>query len=504
MTALYISLVVAVLYFSNSVLTQTTTTQLQNGQIITHSIAPGAYNYYYFSISATNQLFGKRAIPSIYLSSTTCSQPQPPAGVHDVVPSPDIFISTSKNNPLPGPDNGIAVDDALHGLCTWKSDGTASEIWIAVGASSLPNTWTGNWTYEIGVSTVEDLHPVFTRGTNDTTYLTMDDTDRTNALFTSSPFSGTAPNATLLLTPVLPNELSYSLCAVKLNKLPSYSVNTTITTRGYPNLPKYQFMVSNLTQDTLYSAYMVESKGAVSSMTTPVVLSTKIDANCRIIYDLPFCDQVAYSVPTNPGTFATANMWDIANQYDAQAKEKFGPFDTALSQFNCETTQYSLVRNCTDCYRDYKTWLCSVSIPRCTDSSASADLSQGTDDVPTAPALRDISANASRNPWVDETMKPGEWTELLPCIDLCYHVVQSCPPFLQFFCPTADLATVQYGYWQSGSAAVNGSVFHFDINNPTCNRMGVNPALLTLSGVNHLKVAGLALIGPLFIAWLLL
>lgn len=154
MTALYISVLVVALYYVNSVLTQTTTTQLQNGRIITNSIAPGAYNYYYFSLSATNQLFGKRAIPSIYLSSTTCSQPLPSATVHDVIPAPYIFISTSKNNPLPGPDNGIAVDEALHGLSTWKSDGTATEIWIAVGASTLPSTWTGNWTYEIGVSTV--------------------------------------------------------------------------------------------------------------------------------------------------------------------------------------------------------------------------------------------------------------------------------------------------------------------------------------------------------------
>ena len=499
MAALGITILVC---FLTSVIAQSTTTRLLNGQTVTSSIAPGAYNYYYFLSPATT--FGKRAISTLYLSSTTCSQPQPPPSFHDTIPSPDIFISTSKENTLPGPDNGIAVKDAIHGLTTWESDGTVSEIWIAVGATSLPTTWAGNWTYEIGVSisrkcikaktsfffldltgSLETLHPVYSRENNDSTYLMMDDTDRTHALFQSNPFSGSPPNVTLLMTPVLPTELSYSLCAAKLNTLPQYSVNTTMTTRGYVNQTKYQFMVSNLTQATTYQAYLVQN----NAITAPITLSTKMDANCRIIYDLPFCDQVAYSVPTNPTTFATDNMWDIAHLYDTQAQSKFDAFGTALSQFNCETTQYSLVRNCSDCYRDYKTWLCSVAIPRCTDSSISADLNQGTDKVPTAPAIRDISVNASRNAWVDEAIQPGEWTELLPCIDLCYHVVQSCPPFLQFFCPDGDLATVQYGYWQNGSATVNGSVYQFDINHPTCNRVGVDPALLTLSHASHLYVS---------------
>lgn len=153
MSTLYIITIVAILSFTSTVLAQTTTTQLQNGQIVTNSVSAGDYNYYYFSIPSTNQVFGKRAIPNIYLSSTTCTQPQPPATSQEVVPSPDIYISTSRDNTLPGPNKGIAVDDALHGLSTWKSDGTISEIWIAVGAATIPSTWTGNWTYEIGVST---------------------------------------------------------------------------------------------------------------------------------------------------------------------------------------------------------------------------------------------------------------------------------------------------------------------------------------------------------------
>ncbi|KAG2206952.1 hypothetical protein INT47_008421 [Mucor saturninus] len=490
MTLKCLYVLVAIIYYTSLVIAQSTTTLLKDNQILSNSVAAGSYNYYYFSIPATGHVFGKRAFSNIFLSSSTCSQPIPPSTFKDAIPSVDMYISLSKDNPLPGPDNGITVTDGLHGLSTWTSPDSISEIWVAVGATALPNTWTGNWTYEIGVSTSQIMHPVFINEKRNmsTPFLIMEDTDRTNALFTSNPFTGSPPNSTILITANMPKELQYSLCAAKLHDLPNYTVNTSITARGPWNLPRHQFMVSNLTQDTLYSAYLVQSVGTTLGLTTPVSLSTKIDANCRIIYDLPFCNQVAYSVPTNPDTFSTGNIWDIATQYDTQALEKFQPFGTALSQFNCDTTQYSLVRNCTDCYRDYKTWLCAVTIPRCTDSTTSGDLSQNTDDLPTSPALRDISVGASRNPWVDEIMKPGEWTELLPCIDLCYHVVQSCPPFLQFYCPGGDLATVQYGYWQNGSALANGTLYHFDVNNPTCNRMGVNTSLLTISGSSHLHV----------------
>jgi calcium channel MID1 len=339
------------------------------------------------------------------------------------------------------------------------------------------------------------MHPIYINSDydNSSPYLILEDTDRTNALFTSNPYTSNAqPNSTILMTASLPNELSFSLCAAKSYIVPNYTVNTTVTYRGSTNTTRQQFMVSNLTQNASYAAYMVQTTNNVQGLTTPIRLSTKINANCRIIYDLSFCNQVAYSVPTNPDTIATQSIWDIANQYDQQALATFEPFGTALSQYNCETTQYSLVRNCTDCYRDYKTWLCAVTIPRCTDSSASAGLSQGTDNVPAAPALRDISVNASRNPWVDSTMSPGEYTELLPCIDLCYHTVQSCPPFLQFYCPASDLATVQYGYWQNGDATINGTLYHFDINNPTCNRMAVDPSMLTLSaGSNSFSLSSI-------------
>ncbi|KAG0180586.1 stretch-activated cation channel mid1 [Apophysomyces sp. BC1034] len=230
-------------------------------------------------------------------------------------------------------------------------------------------------------------------------------------------------------------------------------------------------MVSNVNKDTTYIAYLLQQDGLRLGMGPPIPVRTKNSPNCQLIYNLGFCDQVAYNVPATG-----SDIWNVTASYDDQAKTLFEPFDRALSQFNCETTQYSLVRNCTDCYNDYKRWLCAVSIPRCTSPSPIDQVNHKP-----APATRRINGGESRNPWVDEKFEVSEWTEMLPCIDLCYRVVQSCPPFLQFFCPEGDLAWLQYGYWQTGTIETNKSMVDYDINYPTCNRVGLNTSLLVVT-----------------------
>lgn len=36
---------------------------------------------------------------------------------------------------------------------------------------------------------------------------------------------------------------------------------------------------------------------------------------------------------------------------------------------------------------------------------------------------------------IDTAIKPGPYKELLPCSDICYNLVRSCPAALQFACP---------------------------------------------------------------------
>lgn len=43
--------------------------------------------------------------------------------------------------------------------------------------------------------------------------------------------------------------------------------------------------------------------------------------------------------------------------------------------------------------------------------------------------------NSSRNPMIDIDIRPGPYKEMLPCEDICYDLVRSCPAALQFACP---------------------------------------------------------------------
>lgn len=46
-----------------------------------------------------------------------------------------------------------------------------------------------------------------------------------------------------------------------------------------------------------------------------------------------------------------------------------------------------------------------------------------------------FAANQSRNGQIDELVRPGPYKELLPCEDLCFDLVRSCPSALGFGCP---------------------------------------------------------------------
>lgn len=151
--------------------------------------------------------------------------------------------------------------------------------------------------------------------------------------------------------------------------------------------------------------------------------------------------------------------------YDDQAKKYFKGFTNSLDQVACDapsTAQYSLARNCTHCREDYKTWLCSVLVPRCEDWTATDDwlqprnvqatLSDGT--IPFATNMsaefntstRDRFAyRQSRNPMIDTDIQPGPYKEMLPCEDLCFDLVRSCPAQLGFACPNMPARALSYG-----------------------------------------------------------
>jgi len=187
------------------------------------------------------------------------------------------------------------------------------------------------------------------------------------------------------------------------------------------------------------------------------------DDSCQVIFDLPFCSDVAYAVPSN-SSLKTDNA-KIIKLYDDLAAEYYRNFTNSLAQIACDTTgtaRYSLARDCNDCKNDYKTWLCSVIMPRCEDFSADGPgLQARALGLPFPNGSFAFEANQtqsfnetvrdrwgyskSRNPIIDTEIKPGPYKELLPCEDLCFDIVRSCPAMLGFSCPNDPARSLTYG-----------------------------------------------------------
>jgi calcium channel MID1 len=93
--------------------------------------------------------------------------------------------------------------------------------------------------------------------------------------------------------------------------------------------------------------------------------------------------------------------------------------------------------------------------------------------------------NSSRNPAIDEVVRPGPYKEILPCLDMCYNLVQSCPAAMGFECPgpgNGGFAS-SYGMRPDGSSSEEGQI--------TCNYPG---AAYHLSGAGVVRVGWLGVL----------
>lgn len=156
-------------------------------------------------------------------------------------------------------------------------------------------------------------------------------------------------------------------------------------------------------------------------------------------------------MPSNNQTFPNSTI--LGEFYDNYALSLYDGFNKSMQLIQCEaddTAQYSLVRNCSTCHAAYKDWLCSVTIPRCEDFSDTGSYLQPRAINTTFPDgssldasllgqyssfANQLSYQTSRNPIIDSDIKPGPYKEVLPCEELCYDLVQSCPSAMGFSCP---------------------------------------------------------------------
>lgn len=466
---------------------------------------------------------------TVYVSINTCSQPQPDGTITGEPPQLALYISQSANNTKPGPDKldqqeVVPLDE---GLAIWTADATG-DLHISVSAPVLSGTaFSGIWSYELAASIDAPYHASHGQDPNNT-FLYLVDSDTNSALLVTDNLTTPDANDTIrgqwmnfapqtspqpALWPfdlfvfnqnnAAVRGLRNSFCGLQqLDKRHVVASKASMTQRGLDNTPKEQFHVQGLNSSSGYSAILAMSGNSTSSGANVIggggsvwaarTFRTKTSPNCQLIFDLPFCTSVAYAVPTN----GTISATDLVSLYDSAAQSYYQAFNYSLQQIPCDTTntaQYSLARNCADCARAYKTWLCAVTVPRCADldlspsapdggaylmprgigaafpNGSTLDLSAITlrdPSVPRRAGRRDddennntasSSANASsmtahawtnaaRNSLVDTQLAPGPHAELLPCADLCHALVQSCPAALGFACPGPGKGGLEKSY----------------------------------------------------------
>ncbi|CAG8549363.1 4380_t:CDS:2 [Ambispora gerdemannii] len=372
------------------------------------------------------------------ISVTICTAPNSTTSAN--IPQLDIYVSDTVE--LPGPDNNAEKYNTSEGLSviSWPYNGNKNGVYIGIYA---PSSVTGTFTFQIGTSLHESMHSYDDKNSG----IYLDDTDDNHALVTTKDAINDDSSYHVYIVPENATKgLSKSFCALSniyaQNQNVTVAYNNTITRGSNDGNTRKSAYFDGLNNGTRYTVSLVISKSEATTLMKPLLINTKI---------------LAYAVPGNPSIEAD-NLRDF---YDKGTAGAFKNFSTTLDQYDCQNTSYSLVRNCSDCRRDYKDWLCAVSIPRCTDESSS---DQG--------ILRTV--NQSRNPDIDKIMKPGSYKEILPCIELCYKVVQSCPAFLLFNCPLSKI-TMDSSYNEMVNDGMTGPTGQKNSNGTStlCNAMGL-------------------------------
>lgn len=435
---------------------------------------PGLPSYFKGqNVSVTPDLPGEK---ELYISLTTCLQP--PAQDPNPNGAPDqlkLYVSTSSNNQQPDEkqnDYAVPVDGGFG----WLNISVKSDVYFGVSAPANDG-YEGVYNYQLAAS-IDGFYAssynyqivdFVDSDTNSALLLTNNTTSTSNS--SNSTFQQWMTRWPPVFTLFVQNQdnpsiqgLQNSICGLQnlaqIQGLPD--VQTGMTAAG-DGLPRQQFHVGNLNGSSAYYAIAAmignstdQGSGVVGgggTVWSSASFMTKTFENCALLFNLTFCTSVAYAAPANPETFNTTGL---ARQYDQYAQNLYQNFTYSLQQIPCNTTssaQYSLARNCDDCDAAYRQWLCAVTIPRCVDYSNTSSYLQPRavnqsfiDSINSSYAVKiehgpEFSEknrayfNSSRNPMIDTVIRPGPYKELLPCSDICYNLVRSCPAALQFACP---------------------------------------------------------------------
>jgi len=322
-----------------------------------------------------------------------------------------------------------------------------------------------SFTFELGISDSEPWHildrlPLFAYEDSDNTTALLSSPTYPSALVEQPSYQPLVTNTELVRA-----DLSNSTCYLRsLSSLsPPGSIATSLTRRGVVELGiaeggainetlrggmKLQYAVSGLQTGSNYSTWGLQQRPAVSTSNATATrlyqrqyFSTKSVSNCRLLFNVPFCPNVAYSVPA-PFSMPSAELLDL---YNSTIQPALQGFNTTLYTFPCESLvkdsqgQYSFIRTCSQCLEAYTSWLCAVRMPRCVDYVENAPATNDGHD--TAYTFQRTSAADSRTPDLPGSAFP--YSEIPPCLGVCNLVQASCPPVISnlFTCPVPHPST---------------------------------------------------------------
>lgn len=446
---------------------------IQEWNPIESVITPGKRDYFMFEVNTTYANGLSKLDVLVFISGNLYSQPTQVSNSSELALSvwysfdDDVTSDTSKGK------HALFNDGYMEALATTSlhdQSSNASEfsnLYLvfevynktsnqAAELTSLTENLT--WNYTVSISQYDLVFQWDVRS-----WIDVVDSDSTSALLTTgnvTTSSSTSSNYSLYDTGLydlylysyediayFDNYMAHSLRAVQngpwlatsarnnsvnasLSNSEHLSISKSITVRG--GSVKEQFYITGLNHSTTYGAFLTkrisDNKNAMSDyggiLFSKATFTTMNDDSCSLIFDLDFCDGVAYSVPTSK--LANGNKTAIGSMYDSIAHSLYSNFSKALQMIPCDTVKdarFSPLRNCDDCASAYRNWLCAVTIPRCTTTNT------------TYYRHRDKTQN--RNDFLNDELQPvNDYFEILPCINMCYNLVADCPPDFQFSCPS--------------------------------------------------------------------
>ncbi|KAK9469711.1 stretch-activated cation channel Mid1 [Lipomyces arxii] len=415
----------------------------------------------------------------VKLFASVCTQPQPKFQPKSVDQFDPVRLKLSVNEYSDGTGTQYASEHFKNGVAM-PVILAKNDFYITIEAPvDIDSDFEGNWNVRIVVTEHQPAKA-------DRDALIWLDTDSNSVLFTTSLISA-EQNRTPLPYSIFvyaDDDLSivslrHSYCAMQSGGYIASDVSSgggsVLTDTILGNGTRQLLLAGELEPDLTYRAYLTSPYTALPNANLGTVhtsmsfTTSPADESCEIIYDLPFCNGIAYKVPSNSSFTRT----ELARYYDEVALNYYTGFDKTLQQVQCDvanTSRYTWLRTCDDCRASYKNWLCLTTIPRCMSPTT----------VTSRSSLK-LRQNYTQNRNFNVVWAESSYFELLPCIFTCHSIMQDCPALLDFHCPLPGRGLLN-AYGLLNETQRKGDAF--DSHDPICNFVGNLP-------VSAAKILGL-------------